>query len=136
MAFIDIAYVVTVPFLLLILLFSTPLWKRYTQALLATFNLLLILHAVFLARQVFGVVQLAKRMAMQLGLQSGRIPYELNVFTVRLSLIILLPFFFLVKKFRSSQLLSLLMLVLLYWNHPVFLWHSSAAYPKKMAQNV
>lgn len=124
MVFIDIAYAVTVPFLLLITWLGALRWKRYALSLLAVSNLLLILHSIFLIRQIAGVVLLAKKVTAQLEFPSYTIPYELNGYTAGLCLTILLPMVFFFRAWRTSQWITLCMLLLVYWNNPVTLWHT------------
>lgn len=124
MAFVDIAYVVTAPLLLLLIGWGGASWKPYLCRLLAACNFLLILHALFLIRQVAGLVELARKATVQLGLHASDWPLHFDGFTLRLVLAILLPSLFLYKRWRSDIGLSILMVVLLYWNNPCAHWHA------------
>lgn len=123
MDFIQIGYMVTVPLLLL--------WSRWGRGaqpvngkrLWAASNLLLIGHSVFLFRQITGSMLLAQSMAKQMGIDATHTFYQPDWFTVRLFLSMLLPLFFFFKKFRSNGWITLVMLVLLYWNYPPVLWN-------------
>lgn len=112
MVFINVAYATTVPLLLLVTWLGNAWWKKYAIAVLSVTNLLLILHSLFIARQLLGMFWLAKAVTAQLNLQSYPLPYHTDWFTIRLALMLLLPFLFLYRKYRNNVWISAGMLLL------------------------
>lgn len=125
MAFVDVGYIITVLCCLTALFFVPHDRKQYLWAVLVAANLLLVLHSIFMVRQVAGILQIARKAANQLGLPSTPIPYQLDGFTLRLALIVLLPVLFWFRQWRSNLWLSLLLVYLLLDMHPVSLWYAT-----------
>lgn len=124
MEFIQVAYCVTVPFLFLLTWIGRQ--KHFFSNILAVSNLLLIGYAVFLFRQLLGYYHLAKElhidyMKMTDGMQGTMICS---------TLIIILPFLSLFRRVQKSRPFCLLLLVLLYWNNPVFTWNTYDLFTK------
>ncbi len=125
MEFIPIAYCCTVSLLLMILVFPfTTYLKRVSYNLLATSNVLLIIYAVFLARQLWGLFLLARQMNDTYPGMQGQVSGIIDGFFVRQLLIILLPVLFIFKRWRSNIWLSAVLLVLVYWNYPISFWNT------------
>jgi hypothetical protein len=117
--FIKIAYCILVPLLLLITFLNRKPAARYAYNLLATINVLLIGHSIFLTRQVKGVYDLAQAF----GLHYGSFFKDNYGLLIRLTLIVLLPLLSLFRVFRINRWYSLSLLILLYWVFPVSSWN-------------
>jgi hypothetical protein len=125
MSFIQIAYCITVPFFLLFSLF--PGYRHFFMNVLVVSNLLLVGYSMFVIRQLYALYQLAK----QLGLDTVKVDMsDYVVDTIRLLLIIVLPFFSLTGRFQKSRFFSILLVFLLYWNNPVFTWNTFDLFSK------
>jgi hypothetical protein len=125
MELIPIAYCCVIPLLLIVLFLPFRFsFKKYILNLLATANVLMIPYAVFLVRQLLGIVQLAKKMAGSFHLEKQPVYGSVNGFFIRDLLIILLAVCFLFKKLRSNLVFTLCLLVLVCWNHPVGFWNT------------
>lgn len=123
MDFIQIGYMVTVPLLLLWSRWDKGIQSIIGMRLLAVSNLLLISHAVFLFRQITGSMLLAESMAKQMGIDATQTFQQPDGYTIRLISTMCLPLLFLFKKLRYNGWITLVMLVLLYWNYPPVLWN-------------
>lgn len=126
MQFIQVAYCTTVP-LLLIMQWVTP--KPYSNLLrniLAVSNFLLIGYSLFLIRQLVGLYQLSQQ--FQVNDTAGRFTMDLPA--VRLMLVIILPVLFLYKPLRHSRPLTWVILILLYWNNPLYSWNDYDLFTK------
>lgn len=125
MEFIQVAYCVTIPLILLLTWFGKKHSRGFSKNLLAVSNLLLIGHSIFLTRQLMGFYFLVK--------QYGELPTKpepIDAAGVRLLLLMILPFFSLIGPVRRNGLFTLVMLVLLYWHHPVFTWNTFDLFTK------
>lgn len=115
MAFIESAFAITAPFLLLFYLFGAKLYKRYALALLAATNLILILYSIFLVKQLVGMAQLAQELIRQSGMELKELPpFEPDAFFYRLMVLIILPWFFLIRKCRNTIWLSIILLIVIF----------------------
>lgn len=126
MQFIQVAYCTTVP-LLLITQWVTP--KPYSNLLrniLAVSNFLLIGYSLFLIRQLVGLYQLSQQ--FQVNDTAGRFTMDLPA--VRLMFVIILPVLFLYKPLRHSRPLTWVILILLYWNNPLYSWNDYDLFTK------
>lgn len=119
MSFIQIAYSITVPFILLLSFFGSKAIKLFSINLISISNRLLIGYSIFLIRQLVGLYQLSK----QLSINEISIVKHLESSDFGLLLMIVLPFFSLFTFFQKSKYFSLLLLFLLYWNVPFFVWN-------------
>jgi len=125
MAFIQIAYCISVPVLLLLSWFSKS--RHFFMNVLAVSNLLLIGYGVFLIRQLTGWYQLAK----QLHIDHARLDaYLSTIDKVRLSLIVLLPLLGFIRIVQKSRAYSIVLLSLVYWNNPVHYWNTYDLFDK------
>jgi hypothetical protein len=126
MNFIQIAYCVTVPVLLLLLWFGKKQVSHFSKNTLAVSNLLLIGHSVFLIRQLLGFYYIVK----QYGELPTKMDQPIDFASIRLLLLMLLPFLSLIGLMRRNVLFSLVLLVLLYGNHPVHTWNTFDLFTK------
>jgi hypothetical protein len=94
--------------------------------LLAVSNFLLIGYSLFLIRQLIGLYQLSQQ--FQVSDTARRFTMDLPA--IRLLLVIILPLLFLYKPLRHSWLLTGVILVLLYWNNPVYSWNDYDLFTK------
>jgi hypothetical protein len=125
MGFIQVAYSVTVPVLLLLLTGRKPM-NHFSRNAIAVSNLLLIGHAVFLIRQMVGFYYLAK----QFGELPTKANQEIDWASIRFLLLMVLPFLSLIGPVRRNIFFSLLLLVLLYQNHPFHTWNTFDLFSK------
>jgi len=109
MEFFDTVYVWLAPILILLSFFAKSK-KIYVLNVLAVVNVLLIFHSIFIIRQFYAFIQMALQMDVKPGPNQK---IEIGWNEVKLWLIILLPFFFLIKRISANTLLSLFMLFLL-----------------------
>ena len=112
MEFVDSACLFLQPLLLVILILVSNKWKIAVFRLVAVCNVLLIFHSFFVARQLYGIYRLVHAFRHQ----DVSYNYHFGWFDVRMALIVLLPFLFVFKRFQKSILLTILMLVLLWWD--------------------
>lgn len=118
MSFIQIGYSITVPFILLLSFFGSKGMRLFSINLISISNILLIGYSIFLIRQLVGLYQLSR----QLNIHEISIAKHLESGSFGLLLLILLPFFSLITFLQKSKYFSLLLLFLLYWNVPFFVW--------------
>ena len=124
-AFIQIAYCCSIPLLLFFSLrFITGRWAVVSHQLIATSNILLLLLSAFLVKQSMGLYQLAKQTTFFEHHASHNFIDLMDGFFIRQLVIILLPLLFLFKKWRGNKILTVCMLLLLYWNNPVSVWNN------------
>lgn len=120
MEFIHVAYSVTVPIYLLLLWLGKERLRRYSRNAIAVANLLLIGHAIFLTRQMIGFYYLAK----EFGQLPPAVDRPLDPASIRLLLLMVLPFFALIGWVRRNVFFCLIMLFLLYHNQPLHTWNT------------
>lgn len=124
-AFIQIAYCCSIPLLLFFSLrFVTGKWALISHQLIATSNILLLLLSAFLVKQSMGLYHLAKQTTFFQHNASHNVIDLIDGFFIRQLIIILLPLLFLFKKWRGNKILTLCMLLLMYWNNPVSVWNN------------
>ena len=109
MEFFDTAYIFLAPILILLSFFAKGK-KKYVLNVLAIANVLLIFNSVYIIRQLYALLQLALSMNIKPD-PNQKITIGWN--EVKMWLIILLPFLFLIKRISANRILSLLMLFLL-----------------------
>ena len=123
-AFIQIAYCCTIPLLLILSLpIVSPSAVLLSNRLIATSNLLLVLFSLFLIKQIKELYQLAKQTYLLPNNTGNNFFSYTDGFFIRQILIILLPCFFIFKRWRNNKLLTLAIVLLLYWNNPVAVWN-------------
>ncbi len=116
--FIQIAYSCSVPVLLCLMLFHKRKGRMYHN-LLAVSSLLLIGYSFFLIRQLIGLYQLR----FYFPVDHRYVIPGMDVPLIRLSAVIVIPFFALAKKVRESIVINCLLVALLYWNTPFQNWN-------------
>ena len=116
MQFIQVAYCTTVPLLLIALWMIPKPYRKVLLNIVAVSNFLLIGYSLFLIRQLVGLYQLSQQ--FQINATADRFTIDLPV--IRLWLVMILPFLFLYRPLRHNWLLTGILLVLLYWNNPVY----------------
>lgn len=126
MQFIQVAYCTTVPLLLIALWIIRKPSRKILLNILAVSNFLLIGYSLFLIRQLVGLYQLSQQFQVNDGARIA----TLDIPTVRLLLIVMLPLLFFSKLLRKSRLLTLVLVVLLYWNNPVHSWNDYDLFTK------
>lgn len=125
MEFIQIAYCCIAPFLLIVAkLHYNERSKQLGANLLATANVLLIFYGVFLMRQMVGLYQLVKQTATMFKVEQPSAPDSLRWFFVRQAALILLPVFFLWRNLRTNIFITIAILTLLFWDHPMIVWNT------------
>ena len=124
MEFIQIAYCVTVPVLLLLSWFGSR--KDFFMNVLAVSNMLMMGYSYFLIRQLIGFYQLSK----QFHIEHKKADELLDLSMVRLLLVIVLPFLSLVPRINKIHLFSIVLVTLLFWNNPVFSWNTYYLFTK------
>lgn len=124
MAFIEMAFAVTAPLLLLLSWWKKFRYHTYAKALLAASCLIMIAYSVFLVNQLITMAQLAQELIKQSGMKMEAIPpFEPDAFFYRLMSMIILPWLFLIRKCRNTPWLAIVLLVVIYtggtgsWNH-------------------
>ena len=123
-SFFEIAYSLVVPFLLVIVWTAGTPAAGYARAVLASVNLLMVIYAVFIVRQAIGIMQLMKSLGVTITVAEHTSLWPPDSVTIRFIVLILLCLLFLFGKFRSSGILSLAMLALLYRDHPASTWNT------------
>lgn len=126
MQFIQVAYCTTVPLLLMALWIIHKPYRKVLLNIVAVSNCLLIGYSLFLIRQLVGLYQLSQQ--FQVNATADRFTIDLPA--IRLLLVMILPFLFLYKPLRQSWLLTCVILVLLYWNNPVYSWNDYDLFTK------
>jgi hypothetical protein len=112
MEFIDTAYVILIPFIVLLSLIVKNQYKDYCINIISAANVLLILNAVFILRQFLALYYLGKRLGFDTSDKSiDLISYLGKTFYLQLAIIIL-PFIFLHKKLSGNRWLTVVMLIL------------------------
>lgn len=103
MEFFDIAYIWLAPLLILISFFVKDEKRKFALNCLAVINVLLIFHSVFIIRQFYAFVQMA--LALDIKPDPNQ-KIEIGWNEIKTWLIILLPFFFLIKRISANRILS------------------------------
>ncbi len=117
MEFTDIGYSYLAPVLLLILLMIRNEHKRYCRGVLMAANMSLLFFVVSACREFYGLYVMAKNFGINLSfegllkLASTNIPFAIkNLFTL------LLPLLFFSKRLSKSLILTVIMIVLFWWD--------------------
>ncbi|MBW0176483.1 MAG: hypothetical protein KXJ59_01025 [Sediminibacterium sp.] len=114
MAFIEPAFAFTVPFLLLFSWLGYRSYKRYAKALLAATNLIFILYSIFLIKQLIDLARLGQELMRQTGIKPEDLPpFEPDAYFYRLTILILLPWLFLIRRVRNTPWLSIIILIVI-----------------------
>lgn len=126
MQFIQVAYCTTVPLLLITQWVTRKPYRNLLLNILAVSNFLLIGYSLFQIRQLVGLYQLSQQ--FQVNDTARRFTMDLPA--VRLMLVIILPVLFLYKPLRHSRPLTWIILILLYWNNPLYSWNDYDLFTK------
>ena len=125
MDLLPIAYPCIVPLLVILLFLPLKLhYKEYCINLLAAINGVMVLYAVFLVRQLLGLLQMLKQFPGSMPHERHEIPVQLYGFFVRELLIILLCVMVVFKRLRINLVLIICLMVLICWNHPFTFWNT------------
>lgn len=115
MAFIEMAFAITVPFLLLFSWWKQFRYQAYAKALLSASCLIMIIYAVYLLQQLVRMAQLAQEWIRQAGIKMNELPpFEPDAFFYRLMGMIILPWLFLIRKCRNTPWLAIILLGVIY----------------------
>lgn len=115
MAFIEIAFAVTAPFLILLSWWQQFRYHKYAKALLSATCLITIVYAVFLIQQLVKMAQLAQELIKQSGMKMDDLPsFEPDAFFYRLMCMMILPWLFLIRKCRNTPWLAIILLLVIY----------------------
>ncbi len=120
MEFFQVAYCVTVPVLLLLLWFGKKPVSGLGKNAIAISNLLLIGYSVFLFRQMIGFYYLVK----EFGELPTKMDQPIEWASIRLLLLMVLPFLSIIGPVRRNVFFTLFLLVLLYQNCPLHTWNT------------
>lgn len=118
LSFIQIAYSCILPFLIG-LRFTDPKRIHLYQQLIVVSNILLMGYSIFVIRQLIGLYQLSSLFPGVHGNGMDRI----DISMIRMSVVIVLPFFTVIKKVRENLVFSISMYVLLYGYSPLQNWN-------------
>ncbi len=125
MDLLPIAYSCIIPLLLSVLFLPVKLhYKKYCLNLLAAVNVIMVLYAVFLVRQLLGLLQILKQFSGSMQLERHAMPVQVYGFFVREILIILLCVMVLFKRLRINLVLIICLMVLICWNYPFTFWNT------------
>jgi hypothetical protein len=119
LAFIKIAYCISVPLLLLLSALRNKNISRTSVNLLAVSNLLLVGNSIFFWQQLYGFYQLARDMHIHA-------PVNMQpdyLLAVRILLILILPLLSLVPVLRKNPVFSMVLLALLYSFYTPSTWY-------------
>lgn len=115
MAFIEIAFAVTAPILILLSWWKQFRYHRYAKSVLSATCLITIAYAVYLVQQLVKMAQLAQELIKQSGMKMDNLPpFEPDAFFYRLMCMIILPWLFLIRKCRNTPWLAIILLSVIY----------------------
>lgn len=115
MAFIEMAFAVTAPLLLLLSWWKNFPYQSYAKALLAASCLIMMVYSVFLVNQLITMAQLAQELIKYSGMKIETLPpFEPDAFFYRLMSMIILPWLFLIRKCRNTPWLPMVLLIVVY----------------------
>ena len=117
MEFVEVGYAYLVPLLLMASLFVGSTYRCYFRNVLSTINVSMILFVVFACREYYGLYQLAKAFGFNLTLKGILLLFSTNFpFVIKSVVTLLLPLCFLNKKLSFSYILSIALVLLLWWD--------------------
>ncbi|MBL0881888.1 MAG: hypothetical protein IBJ16_00830, partial [Chitinophagaceae bacterium] len=115
MAFIEMAFAVITPFLILLSWWKQFPYREYAKALLAATCLTIIGYSIFLVQQLIDMARLAQEFIKQSGMKIENLPpVEPDGFFYRLTSMIILPWLFLIRRCRNTPWLAIILLVVIY----------------------
>ncbi len=120
MELIAIAYVCSFLLLLPFLIKGSPQW---VYRILMSMNVWLPLYSWYIGKIWWQLIRLA--MQFKNIYDDAIIPWYkwIDSFFLQQIIILIVPFLFWFKRFRGNLLLSLLMAVVIYWQHPISNWY-------------
>ena len=117
MEFTDIGYSYLTPVLLLILLFTKKENKIYIKSILMAANVCLLFFVVSACREYYGLYMMAKNFGFNVSFEGLLKLASTNIpFAVKNVLVIILPLLFFSRKLSGSIILTVLMIVLFWWD--------------------
>ena len=115
MAFIEMAFAITAPFLIFFSSWKRFRYRTYAKALLSASCLIMIIYAVYLLQQLVRMAQLAQEWIKQAGIKMTELPpFGPDAFFYRLMGMIILPWLFLIRKCRNTPWLAIILLGVIY----------------------
>ena len=120
MEFIAIAYVCSLPLLLPFLVKGSPQW---VNRILMSMNVWLPLYSWYIGKIWWQLISFAIQFSKSS--QGSTIPWYkwIDSFLVQQLIILIVPFVFWFGRYRGNLLLSILMGVVLFWQHPITQWN-------------
>lgn len=116
MAFIEMAFAVTAPLLILLSWWKQFRYHTYAKAILSATCMVTIAYSVFLIQQLIHMAQLAQELIKQSGMKIDDLPpFEPDPFFYRLMAMIILPWLFLIRKCRNTPWLANVLLFVIYF---------------------
>lgn len=117
MEFVEVGYAYLVPLILLSSLIIGEHYRGYLQNILSAVNVSMLFFVVFACREYFGLYQLAKAFGFNLSAKGLLLLFSTNIpFVLKCTTTLLLPLLFLNKKLSYSPILSIVLVVLLWWD--------------------
>ncbi len=115
MKFVDVGYSYLAPLLLLMLTKNEE--RKYSKALLATANVSLIFFFIYSCFNYYDLYRWAQIFGMEISFKGLlRLASTNKIYAAKNILLLLLPLVFLFKKLSSNIVLTILMLVLIWWD--------------------
>ncbi len=115
MAFIEMAFAITAPFLILFSWWKKFRYRAYAKAILSASCLIMIVYTIYLLQQLVRMAQLAQEWIKQAGIKMNELPpFEPDAFFYRLMGMIILPWLFLIRKCRNTPWLAMILLGIIY----------------------
>ncbi len=109
MEFFNTAFVFLAPILIVLSFILKENYKNIVINSLAIVNVLLIINSFNIVKILYGYYQLATIMGIEINLNK----FSLGWLEIRIILVVVIPFFFLLKKISAEKLLSIAMVFLL-----------------------
>ena len=110
MAFFNTAFVFFIPIIFFLFLFKKKVNQVYLTNILSVVNILQIIYSVLLVKQLYSFYQLSVIMGFDV---FPDIFYPITWQLIRVTLIILLPLLFIIKKLLANKVLSGIILLLI-----------------------
>jgi hypothetical protein len=112
--FIDTAYSCSILFLIAGSLFSNKKIRTYFNNCIAVSNHLLIFYSCYLMAKFYQLLQFILSLNIKID-EAKKQPVEIGWYEIKFLLLIILPWFFFIRKLAKNKIASLIMLVLLQW---------------------
>lgn len=121
--FINVGFAFSILLLIIGAVFLQPPYKTYFKNCIAVSNHLLILYSWYLSYQFYQLI----KFILSLNIKVDKVPdkpIEISWFQVKFLLLIVLPYFFLLKTIARNYFMSIAMLILLQWDFFVIVYNS------------